>query len=55
MEKLGNYAECHGGVWMLVSYSLGGDVILATSPTLKGLQRKAGRAGWTIDYEEAIQ
>lgn len=52
MGKLGNYAECHGGVWMLVSYTIGGDVILATSPTLKGLERKAERAGWTIDHVE---
>lgn len=50
MGKIGNYAECHGGVWMLISYGLGGDVVLVTATTLKGLQRKASRAGWTIDH-----
>ena len=52
MGKLGNWAECHGGMWMLISYNLGGDVVLASVTTLKGLQRKASRAGWVIDHVE---
>ena len=52
MGKTGNWAECHGGVWMLVSYSLGGEVVLATATTLRALERKASRAGWIIDHIE---
>lgn len=54
MGKIGNYAEYHGGVWMLVSYTIGGDVILVTASTLKGLQRKVMRAGWMIDHVEEV-
>lgn len=50
MGKVGNWAECHGGMWMLVSYSLGGDVILTTAATFQALERKAGQAGWTINH-----
>ena len=50
MGKLGNWAECHGGTWMLISYSLGGDVVLTTATTFRALERKASRAGWTINH-----